>query len=474
MPEPEDLSFDAVTAVQDTDDPDLFGASIHPLWAVGDKPNGGYLLALLGRAARATGRGDGGRDWEVLSSSVTYLRPPDPGPATVRTTLLRSGRTAAHVRAVLAQDGATWSTRCSCWATLPAETTVRYDGTEPFQVPDPEECVRLTAADPDRRLRRHHGRARPPARPGHRCPSPDSPAARDARPSCAAGRASPTGASPTPSRCSSSLDAIPPATLMIGSTGWVPTLQMSTYVRASPGPGLARHPHDGRPRRRRHGRRDLRPLGQPRSCRGAVHPAGPAALPRRRGLNRGTGSGSQRPCPTTSRRLITVLLVLVVLVVGVVAVPRAVPRDARRRRVEPAAGHSCVVMVALSFVFAIAFRAWSCVHSVAVPRPQDLRPRTQKSRSPVGSGSSTPGLVRVLPTASGPPPGSAWGSHRSVPRTWRGATHRGSSRPRDTGRAAVRRFLLRHDEPSIRGPAGPPYGLARWTAEFIGTSHGAL
>jgi hypothetical protein len=34
-----------------------------------------------------------------------------------------------------------------------------------------------------------------------------------------------------------SVDAIPPATLMIGSSGWVPTLQMSTYVRAHPAPG---------------------------------------------------------------------------------------------------------------------------------------------------------------------------------------------------------------------------------------------
>jgi hypothetical protein len=34
-----------------------------------------------------------------------------------------------------------------------------------------------------------------------------------------------------------SLDAIPPATLMIGSSGWVPTLQMSAYVRACPAPG---------------------------------------------------------------------------------------------------------------------------------------------------------------------------------------------------------------------------------------------
>jgi hypothetical protein len=32
-------------------------------------------------------------------------------------------------------------------------------------------------------------------------------------------------------------DAIPPATFRIGSTGWVPTLQMSAYVRARPAPG---------------------------------------------------------------------------------------------------------------------------------------------------------------------------------------------------------------------------------------------
>ena len=52
MPGPEDLSFDAATAVEETGDPGVFEASVHPLWAVGDKPNGGYLLALLGRAAR--------------------------------------------------------------------------------------------------------------------------------------------------------------------------------------------------------------------------------------------------------------------------------------------------------------------------------------------------------------------------------------------------------------------------------------
>ena len=52
MPGPDDLSFDVVSAVHETGDPGVFAANIHPLWAVGDKANGGYLLALLGRAAR--------------------------------------------------------------------------------------------------------------------------------------------------------------------------------------------------------------------------------------------------------------------------------------------------------------------------------------------------------------------------------------------------------------------------------------
>ena len=47
----------------------------------------------------------------------------------------------------------------------------------------------------------------------------------------------PTGGSPIALSLLFFIDAIPPATLMIGSTGWVPTLQMSAYVRARPAPG---------------------------------------------------------------------------------------------------------------------------------------------------------------------------------------------------------------------------------------------
>ena len=86
----------------------------------------------------------------------------------------------------------------------------------------------------------------------------------DARPSCAAGRASPTGGSPTRLSLLFLTDAIPPATLMIGSTGLGPHAADVDLRAGAAGAGLARHPHDGRPGRRRDGRRDVRAVGQPR------------------------------------------------------------------------------------------------------------------------------------------------------------------------------------------------------------------
>jgi hypothetical protein len=236
MPDAADISFDAVTTVRPTPEPGLFETDVHELWTVGDKPNGGYLLALLGRAARITGRAGAGPDWEVLSASITYLRPPELGPAMVRTTLLRQGRSAAHVRAVLAQDGGDLVDAVFVLGALPSEQLRRYDGITPLQLPDAEHCVRLPPRIPggvhvgimevlDLRL--------DPAT----LPFTDSPPPAEARAELRGWSRFANGREPDPLSLLFSVDAIPPATLMIGSSGWVPTLQMSVYVRAQPAPG---------------------------------------------------------------------------------------------------------------------------------------------------------------------------------------------------------------------------------------------
>jgi hypothetical protein len=235
VPGPDDISFDAATAVRPTADPGRFETRVHELWTVGDKPNGGYLDALMGRAARLVGRGDG-PSWEIQSSSVTYLRPPSLGPAEVHTTVLRTGRSASHVRAVLVQDATDLVDAVFVLSEVPVPAHVRYDGTEPFVAPEPDRCVRLRSPTPtglvvgimdvlDLRLD-------PATLPFAESPPPaGSPAELRGWTRFADGR------EPDALSLLFIADAIPPATLMIGSSGWVPTLQMSTYVRARPAPG---------------------------------------------------------------------------------------------------------------------------------------------------------------------------------------------------------------------------------------------
>jgi hypothetical protein len=236
MPTRGDLSFDDATQVRATDRPNEYEAEVHPLWTVGDKPNGGYLLALLGRAARTTGREDGGRSWEIVSSAITYLRPPDLGPATITTTPLRRGRSAAQVRAVLRQHDTDIVESTSVLADLPEQASTRYDATAPSGAPAPEDCLRL-----------------PPRIPGGpkvgvmevtelrldpaTMPFGESPASPEAKAELRGWSRFTDGRDPDPLSLLFFNDAIPPATFRIGSTGWVPTLQLSAYVRARPAPG---------------------------------------------------------------------------------------------------------------------------------------------------------------------------------------------------------------------------------------------
>jgi acyl-Coa thioesterase superfamily protein/acyl-CoA thioesterase superfamily protein len=233
MPAPEDLSFDAVTAIRPAAEAGTFAAEVNPLWAVGDKPNGGYLQAILGRAARTVASGPDA-NWEVVSSSITYLRAPAFGPADIRTTVLRAGRTAAQVRAVLLQDGAELVDAVMILAVLPDEPA-RYDSTARVELPDPEECVRLPSTIPggirvgimDIQELRIDPATVPFAQP----------VGPDARAELRGWYRFEDGRQPDALSLLFSPDATPPATFMIGSSGWVPTLQMCTYVRARPAPG---------------------------------------------------------------------------------------------------------------------------------------------------------------------------------------------------------------------------------------------
>jgi hypothetical protein len=234
----DDLSFDHATRVHPrAGDASVFDVSIHPLWTVGDKPNGGYLLALLGRAASECLRQDGQPALDPVSATVTFLTAPALAAAQVHTTVLRRGRTASHVRAVLVQSERTVVDAVFVLGTAALGVPPRYSDIAPLDIPGPELCARLPSTTPDGLvvgvLETTDLRLDPAT-------VPFAPQPADAGPPRAELRGwvrFADGTEPDTHALLYFVDAIPPATLRIGSTGWVPTLSMSAYVRARPAPG---------------------------------------------------------------------------------------------------------------------------------------------------------------------------------------------------------------------------------------------
>lgn len=201
---------------------------------VNGHPNGGYLLAVLGRAAVAA---VGDPDRSVVGATATYVTPPTTGPARVRTEVLRRGRTASQVRAALVQDEKVTVDVVMTVATL-VDAPASWGAIPPVELPDEATC----------RADRRTGRS---AIPGLDEP-PLSKVLRisfdPAVLSFLSGEPSGRGelrawlsladGSPwDPTSLLFAVDALPPATFEVAMTGWVPTLSLTAYIRAVPAPG---------------------------------------------------------------------------------------------------------------------------------------------------------------------------------------------------------------------------------------------
>jgi hypothetical protein len=209
--------------------PCVYAAEIHPNWTVGGKPHGGYLLAMLARAAVDTSHHE-----DVLAASAHYVRSPQPGPVTIRTELLRDGRSASQVRAWLEQDGELRVMALITTGDLDPNAEPFWSATEPVR-PDSsfEESVKVPARTPVDMEVRVMGEV-------------------DLRldPSVlnfAVGKPSGTGVlhgwlalegqAFDAFSLLFALDSLPPATFEVALTGWVPTLELTAYIRALPAPG---------------------------------------------------------------------------------------------------------------------------------------------------------------------------------------------------------------------------------------------
>lgn len=235
------FEFDQATDVHRRPDASVFDAVVDEGWTVGPKPNGGYLLALAGRAAADAVHEAGGDHPHPLGATAHFLRAPDPGPAEVHTAVLRVGRGASQVRASIVQgDQPCVDAVFTLGRLAPPEDGDGpwWTARPPFEVAPLDDCVRLASAAP--------GAAFPvaimdrsdlrldPSVLGFTSGQPSGRADLRGWISFADGRpADPLG-------LLFFLDALPPATFELARTGWVPTLSLTAYVRAWPAPGPLR------------------------------------------------------------------------------------------------------------------------------------------------------------------------------------------------------------------------------------------
>lgn len=229
--------FDDATAVRPREDGRTFDVDLDRAWTIGpDKPNGGYLLATIGRAAVAGVQAAGGSQPHVVAANVSYVSSPSVGPASVVVEVLRVGRTASQARARLVQNEAVMVDAMFTLGRL-------VEGSAPFWGDVPP--VELVPED--------ETQSRPMGPPG------DGPSIRDRvtitfdPSSLGFTTGAPSGRGEfkgwlrfadgrdfDPLSLLFVVDAFPPATFDLVFTGWVPTLNLTAYVRAVPAPGPLR------------------------------------------------------------------------------------------------------------------------------------------------------------------------------------------------------------------------------------------
>ena len=218
--------FDTETRLSPEGD-GCFAGTVHPAWNIGDNPNGGYLLSLAMDALRQAAP----QHADPLSVTVHYQRPGLASqPCTVRTEILRTGRTLTTARASLHQEGGARLEVLAALGELHADASHRLMPPMP-PMPAPEHCLTRSGDEQGVRLpildrvdiRLHPEEARAGA--VGKAEVSGWIRFRDGRP-------------PDALAALLFVDAFPPSVFgLLGMVGWVPTIELTVHVRRRPALG---------------------------------------------------------------------------------------------------------------------------------------------------------------------------------------------------------------------------------------------
>ncbi|MGH3518474.1 MAG: thioesterase family protein [Haloechinothrix sp.] len=221
-----------------------FITSLRSEWSIGGHPHGGFLIALIARTATAMMADHGEPAADPLSVSAEFLRATNLGPVLLRTEVRKAGRQTTVIAVRLEQRGRTCVEAMVTVGRLPAQRALWSDlpvlpaeppvnaitlgenmGRGVFRLA--EDCeVRMDASTAPFLTGR---RLRLPAGPRERPPSLRLRL-----------WARPRSADVDPYFALLSGDINPPVPFSLGRTGWSPTVQMTSFIRARPSPGWLR------------------------------------------------------------------------------------------------------------------------------------------------------------------------------------------------------------------------------------------
>ncbi|GAA2822279.1 thioesterase family protein [Kitasatospora paracochleata] len=206
-------------------------------WQIGGGVNGGLLLAFAARALSL----ESGRHPHPLTISGHYLSASRPGPATVRTDVVRRGRSLTTGTAVLSQDGEERLRVLASYGDLGALDGEVHTSAQPPLMPPPEQCIGVEHA-PKEMIAEAALLARfdlrlDPATVGWALGQPSKEGRIQGWFRFADGR------QPDPLALLLVADALPPVTFDLGMPGWAPTIELTVHVRAVPAAGWLRVVH---------------------------------------------------------------------------------------------------------------------------------------------------------------------------------------------------------------------------------------
>ncbi|MEU8802805.1 thioesterase family protein [Spirillospora sp. NPDC048819] len=221
--------FGEATAVKQVDE-GRYETVLDAGYGIGEAMNGGYLMAVLGRAAV-----DASPHAHTVSTAAGFHRVAKAGPAEVIVESRKEGRTAAASRVTLVQDGRPIVDALITTGTLDAAAEPDWAGAAPPPIPPLEECTDF----------------RPPAGGGFA----DNVDMRFDRSTMGWLDGQPSGRPEVRGwfrhrddyaidaySLALAVDALPPVALNLGLQGWAPTVELTWHMRAVPAPGwLAVH-----------------------------------------------------------------------------------------------------------------------------------------------------------------------------------------------------------------------------------------